>query len=401
MTARAGLTWRQAMAWRVRRQHLDDRAPRAATLDVVTVLGGLHAQLFSSAELSLWNRVDGLAAGDVDRAAWQQRALVKTWAMRGTLHLLPTSEYPLVQAALNTYEHYLKPVWLRNFGVSRDELELLIATVGQALDGPPLTRTELADEVARRTGSAKLGDKLRQSWGVFLKPASFRGQLCFASSSGQNVRFTRPDRWLPPLPGSAPPAGTSPGPVPEPVAVVREAAVAEVTRRYLAAYGPATRADFARWWGVTPARAGALLAGLGDEATQVEVEGVRAWLLAAHVAELAGAAPSRSVRLLPAFDPYVIAASRDVPALLAGDVRDRVYRQQGWISPVLLVNGRMDGVWSHERKGARLAVRIEPFVALPAWARRAAEAEAERLAGFLGGALELTWAACPPFQPRR
>ncbi len=57
----------------------------------------------------------------------------------------------------------------------------------------------------------------------------------------------------------------------------------------------------------------------------------------------------------------------------------------------MLVDGRMDGVWRHERKGNRLAVRIEPFVALPAWARRGVEAEAERLARFAGGGLDLTW----------
>jgi len=370
------LTWRQVMAWRTYGHQLHDRAPAKAAAQVVTALGGLHAQLFSSAELSLWNRVEEVAPGDLERAVWDERAYVKTWAMRGTLHLLPAAEYPLIQAGWSTYEHYLKPVWLRNFGVTRDELELLIATVGEALDGPPLTRTELADEVARRTGSEPLADKVRESWGALLKPASFRGRLCFGPSSGQNVRFTRPDRWVPDF---AP--------------VEPEAALPEVARRYLAAYGPATREDFGRWWGVPPARAKALLAALGDEATQVEVEGVTAWLLAADVADLAAAGPPHSVRLLPAFDPWVIGASRTVPDLLAGDVRDRIYRPQGWITPVLLVDGRMDGVWKHERAGGRVQVRIEPFVKLPARARQGAEQEAERLAAFFGDPLELIWGA--------
>jgi hypothetical protein len=60
---------------------------------------------------------------------------------------------------------------------------------------------------------------------------------------------------------------------------------------------------------------------------------------------------------------------------------------------VLLVNGRMDGVWKHERKGRRLTVTIEPFGKLPKWARTGAEAEAERLAAFLGGELALSWSA--------
>jgi hypothetical protein len=58
---------------------------------------------------------------------------------------------------------------------------------------------------------------------------------------------------------------------------------------------------------------------------------------------------------------------------------------------VLLVNGRMDGVWRHETKGSRVEVVIAPFIKVPAWARRAAGQEAERLAAFVGGTLDLTW----------
>ena len=69
--------------------------PRAAgaaqrALDVVGDLCGLHAQVMSSAELTLWARVDGLTREEVGELLWEHRHLVKTWAMRGTpLHLLP------------------------------------------------------------------------------------------------------------------------------------------------------------------------------------------------------------------------------------------------------------------------------------------------------------------------
>jgi hypothetical protein len=101
--------------------------------------------------------------------------------------------------------------------------------------------------------------------------------------------------------------------------------------------------------------------------------------------------PKRSVRLLPAFDQYVVGASFHAEHLLPGDLRHRVFRPQGWISPVLLVNGRMEGVWRHEIKGNRVEVAIEPFVKAPFWVRRAAGQEAERLATFLGCTLSLTW----------
>lgn len=375
-TPAAWLTWENVLAWRLRRQYLHWRAPREAALTIVADICGLHAQVMSSAELTVWARVEELEPTAVGRALWEERTLVKTWAMRGTLHLLPAAELPLWVAARGV----LKPrhhaaSWQRYFGVTREEADAMLAAIPRALDGRLLTREELADAVAARTGAAHLAEKLREGFGALLKPVAFRGDLCFAPNAGQNVRFARPDQWL---------RGWEP--------VETDRAIREVTRRYLAAYTPATREEFARWFGApSPAQAGVLIARLGEEVTPVEVKGARAWMLTEQVAEAAEAAPPGVVRLLPAFDQYVVAASRDAPAVLPGARKGRVYRPRGWLSPVLLVDGRMAGVWRHERVGDRLAVWVEPFGTLPAWARRAAGEEAQRLAGFMGGALELRW----------
>jgi Winged helix DNA-binding domain len=378
----ATLRWDQVAAWRAARHHLDERTPARATLEVVAGLCGLHAQVMSSAELTLWARVEGLAPDAVRRALWEDRSLVKTWAMRGTLHLLPAAEFPLWQAALSTRRPWEAGAWQRGFGVSLTELERLNDAVAQALDGQLLTREELAARVAELTGSKQLGGKLRESWGALLKPAAALGLLCFAPSQGQQVRFTRPDTWLGGWTDHDP-----------------DQAMDEVTRRFLAASGPVTREDFARWWGIpSPAKGAKLLQRLGDEVDRVEVEGLAAYALAADLPGLAAAKASRTVRLLPAFDQYVITATRQAERLLPGPYKDRVYRPQGWLSPVLLAGGRMEGIWRQElkgqgAKGKRVQVTVEPFTGpLPARARRAAEAEAERLAAFAGGQLELTWA---------
>jgi Winged helix DNA-binding domain len=384
----ATLGWDQVRAWRLGRHQLDERAPAGDMLAVVARIAGLHAQVLSSAELTLWARVDDLAPDAVRRALWEERSLVKTWAMRGTLHLLVAAEFPLWQAALSTRRLWEAGAWQRGFGISLDELGRLTDAVGQALDGHMLTREELAVEVGRLTGSEALGDKLRESWGAMLKPAAALGRLCFAPNQGQQVRFTRPDTWLGGWRDHDP-----------------DQAVAEVARRFLAASGPVTREDFARWWGIpSPAQGRRLLERLGQEVAPVEVEGTAAYALAADLPGLAGAgrrgragkgrraAGPGSVRLLPAFDQYVITATRQAEHLMPGPFKDRIYRPQGWLSPVLLVDGRMDGVWRQETRGRRLQVTIEPFLPLPARARRAAEAEAERLAAFAGGRLELAWA---------
>ena len=89
------------MAWRAARHHLDERVPAKAMLEVAGRIAGLHAQVLSSAELTLAARVEDLEPDAVRRALWSERSLVKTWAMRGTLHLLPAAEFPLCRPPLD------------------------------------------------------------------------------------------------------------------------------------------------------------------------------------------------------------------------------------------------------------------------------------------------------------
>jgi winged helix DNA-binding protein len=371
------LNWSQVAAWRVRRHHLDQRAPAGSMLAVAHRLCGLHAQVLSSALLTVWVRVEDLDRRAVQRALWEDRTLVKTWAMRGTLHLLPTGDLPLWHAALSTSRRYRKPALWRRFGLTLDELDELTEAIGTALDGCVMTREELAQKVGRLTRSEKFAAKLAYgSWGTILKPAAMTGRLCFGPSIGQRVRFTRPGSWV-----AAVAAPIDP-----------QAATLAVTRRFLSAYGPVTHHELARWWGgcgVVTARQ--WIAALGEEVCPVDVEGAHTWMLAADAREACERSPQRSVRLIPAFDQYVIGASGHAERLLPGDLRSRVYRPQGWISPVLLVNGLMQGVWRHKIKGSRVEIVIEPFVKMPGWVRRAAAQEAERLSVFLGCRLHLAW----------
>jgi hypothetical protein len=372
----AALTWPQALAWRMARQYLTRRLPPDRLMEVVSNLGGLHAQLTSCAELTLWARVEGLLPGRVSELLWQERQLVKTWAMRGTLHLLPSAEYWDYQAVFAANDNYLKPAWLRYFGFTLDEIKQVIAGVGQALDGQVLTRQELAGAVGRVTGSPALGEKLNDSWGSVLKPASYQGQLCFGSSQGQNVRFARPDRWLK---------------MPRPATVEKVKPFLDMARRFLAANAPATTEDYARWRGITPAQAKTQLKDMGEETCQVELDGERYWLLAKDLPQVQATEPPGIARLIPAFDQYIIGATLQVDKLTPGPFKKRIYRPQGWISAVLLVDGRMEGTWKYEQKGKRLLVKIAPFREQPGWVKPQVEAEAARLAAYLDGELELVW----------
>jgi hypothetical protein len=370
----ATLSWDQVLAWRLRRQFLETQAPNEQALAVAAAIGGLHAQVMSSAELTLWARVENLNREMVKTALWEDRSLVKVWAMRGTLHLFPSEDFPVWQAAASERTHYYSDAYLKYYGFTREELDLVLQTIADVLKDQVLTREELGAAVAERTGVPRFAESVQGSWGSLLKPPAYRGDLCFAPSVGNKVQFTSPASWLPEWQPVDPSVGTR-----------------EVTRRYLAAYGPATRDELRLWWGASAGDANKMIAGLDGEVATVEIEGIPAWTLAKDVPEIAGSSLGRSVKLLPAFDQYVLASPRVQPRVIPTGVHKRIYRNQGWISPVLLLNGQMAGVWKHERKGSKLLVQIEPFFKIPAWAKKGSEAEAERLAQFLGGQLEVTW----------
>lgn len=369
------ISWEQALSWRMRRQYLVDRAPAADFVTVVDRMCGLHAQLMSSVESAVWARTDGLSRDAVHDALWRERTLVKLWAMRKTLHVFPSARMNLWLAGLATYRDASE--W---YGL-RDPFMLELADViGRALHGRVLTRTELATEVGRLSGSAEKEALMHGGWGGYLKPASFLGKLCFAPSDGRRVRFTHPDTWLN--------AGSS----------TEKNVLATIAGRYLGAHGPASPAELAGWWGVTRAAATRMLTGLGEAATRVNIEGEPYWMLSDHIADVDSAPVKGVIRLLPAFDQWVVCACRrdgggsrpgpGEPALNPA-YRTRVYRRQGWVSPVLLVDGRIEGVWKHQRNGRRLRVEIEPFRRLPRTTTAPIRAEAERLAAYFGADLDL------------
>lgn len=362
------ISWDQALTWRMRRHSLIERAKPRDLIDVVERLRGLHAQLMSSPDLALWARIDGLAPGAVADALWKKRTLVKMWAMRATLHILPARDLGTWIAGLGIWKPGTWPI-------KNPAAIPLARLIDEALRGKTLTRSELAVAVKELGATPKMIEDMLGTWGGHLKQASFYGWLCFAPGEGADARFTHPATWL-----RKPPRQ-----------VDREEAFNALTAGYLGTYGPATAHDLGpRWWGVNQGEAKRRIAAIGELASEVTIEGKRFWMLTEDVAELTATEPAEEiVRLLPAFDQWAVCASSRVPAFLDPKHRARIYTQQGWVWPTLLINGRMLGTWKHEQKGRTVSAEVEPFAPLPRWARARLESEAERLATYLDGDLSL------------
>ena len=361
------LTWREVWGRRLARHALLAPRPKEDMVEVVRAVCGIHAQVMPAAELSAGIRVAGVTRQDVCAELWQRRGLVKTYGLRGTVHLFPADELPLWTAALRANPRPNEERRLVQMGLEPEQMEAIVAAIGEALDGHCLTREELGVEVARRAGSWAM-DAVSPAFGgqwprwlITLGAAATAGLLCFGPNQGTKVTFVRPDQWL---------GGWN--------EVDGAAALREVFRHYLCAYGPATHRNFAQWFGMQPGVALALARELAGELEEVDVEGHRAWLLAGEAAA-AWTTEQDNVQLLPHFDCYLIGChprDRLVPASSAQRVLTR-----GGIGnvPVVVVDGVVDGVWQQRRKGKRLEIRVEMFQPLSADQHQQLEATAVRI----------------------
>lgn len=375
------LTWAQVWGRRLARHALLTPQPRAHLVEVVRTVGGIHAQMMSAAELSIGARLAGVTREDVRAELWQHRRLVKTYGLRGTVHLFPADEAPLWAAALRTHPARGEARRLAQRGLDPTRLAAIVAAIGAALDGCHLTREELGEEVTRRTGawamdpvSPSFGGQAPR-WQNALGAAANAGLLCFGPHLGNKVTFTRADQWL---------GGWE--------EMDDATALQEIFRRYLSTYGPATPRDFAQWFGIQPRAAADLGRQIADELEEVEVEGWRAWLLAGE-SEAPWQEAHDEVHLLPHFDCYAIGC-HPRERLVPPEWRARGLAQ-GSIGhlPLVIIGGVVAGVWSLRRKGKRAEIQVETSQELNPPQRHDLEEVAARIGEFMQAESALTLGA--------
>ncbi len=363
MTTRSSLvavTWNDVRARRLARSSLTARARPEQLVDVVHDTGGIHAQVMASAELSLGERVEEIAQQDVRDALWRDRALVKAWTLRGTLHLHPAGELPLWYAARRAVGGIPSDGYAEFTPAEVDEV---YAAIREALDGRCLLREELADAVVKRVGPGPR-ERLLSGWAFFLD------EVCQGPPQGNKVTFVRPDQWI------------------EGWKDVDEGeALREVCRRYLRTYGPATPTDFRQWFSsrqFKPADARALFASL--ELEEVDVEGHTAHVRAG---DTSFPEPQQTVRLLPEYDVYVM-GFRERDQLVPQEARRQVaaHGRGKYEGPAgvrfLMIDGIAAGLWERKKRGKRIELQVTPSRKLTRTERAELDVEAERIGAFLG-----------------
>ena len=372
------LTWPQAIGWRLARHHLPSGSSLgrsvATLVSVASDICGAHAQVGASAELMLGLRVPGITRRDVRVAAWETRTLVKTVGLRGTLHLLPAGEVPLWMAA-NRLRFPAEERRLAGAGIDLDELQGVVRAIGDILGPEPIGRPELEHELEERVGGWAIATNqgfvgTYRNWPMALGWAAALGLVCYGPGEGGRSTFVRLADWS---------GWREEDPV---------AAGAFALRRFLHAYGPSTQAEFSRWFALAPALTRQLFDAVGQDLAEVEVEGSRRLMLASDLDGPFEAAPD-AVHLLPHYDVFVV-GSHPRSELIPAD-SPIVPVSPGTAAPlaVLLVGGKVAGVWERRPKGKRLLIRVDAYVKLTRKQRSAVEEQAERVAHIMERGCEL------------
>lgn len=353
----------QVTAFTLRRQCLTQAAEQP--LEVVRRLVAIQAQYSASVPLAIWARTLRLSADWVKAALFEKRTLVKTWCLRGTVHVLASADLAtMVQAVgeqqLADFDYFMKT----RRGIDGQQTRSLNKAILRALALRPLNRSELHEAVP------ELADIEGASWGLDVKGLAFTGALVLADSDDVETRFARRDVWLPNLSWDPPSQAD---------------AQRELLFRYLAAYGPSTRQDFAHWCGLNMKTVQAIFEACAPELIPAVVTGWRGDYYVRRQDEpllKADDEAPAAIRLLPKFDPLLMGYT-DKTRFIDEENVSRVYRPAGQIEAVVLLQGHAMATWRTTLQGAKLRLTVTPFRRLVRREHSLVKDTAEQLAAFL------------------
>lgn len=332
-------------------------AHRVASPSAVTrAMTALHSTEPASVHLACWARCDAIEPGDVDRALYTDRTLVKQLAMRRTLFAVPRDLLPALWPSASARVAAAERARLTAAGPSPDWLDQARASILSVLADVPGGLT--GREIRPMVGGAWPVSQVITYLGA---TADLARGVNAAPWYRSRPRWTRTGDWLPSMP---------------PVLSAADG-YQEIVRRWLYTFGPGTEDDIVWWLGGTKAVVRAALAGVGAVAVTLD-RGETGWLLPDDLGEVAD--PGPWVALLPMLDPTVMGwRGRD---FYLGPHRESIFESHGNAGTTAWSGGRVVGCWLQDQAGAVRVRLVEPVAA---GVRRALDAEADRLTGWLAG----------------
>ncbi|MEO8394413.1 MAG: winged helix DNA-binding domain-containing protein [Chloroflexota bacterium] len=348
-------------AARTQAQHLDTRLPSSQLTEAVRDVVGIQGQLAPAMKLALRARVSGLELSDVEQAIAERHLLVRTWAMRGTLHLLAAQDVGWMVGLLGAGFSAKDSRRRLQLGVDEKLSAVGLKAIRAILkDSDPLTRHELREKLIEREVKV---DPKGQALIHLIGQAALEGVVCLGPdrANGEST-YALLDEWIK--------AGKT---------LPKAEALAELAERYLTGYAPADVKDYSAWSGLslTEAKQGWTALEKVGKLVEIEVEKRSLWMLEKTKIKTSN---QPVVRLLPAFDAYLL-GYRQREDLVSAKHQSEVYHG-GQTVPVVLVDGLAAGVWRYERAGKRLKITVKAFEVFDKQIERLIAEEADDIGRF-------------------
>ncbi|HNP72259.1 MAG TPA: winged helix DNA-binding domain-containing protein [Kouleothrix sp.] len=332
-------------------------AARAA--EAVARLGAVQAQDYLGALWAVGLRTPGATEPAIEQAL-AEREIVRTWPMRGTLHIVAAADARWMLELLASRVVSRSGARRRELGIDAAALAASAKVVAGALvGGRQLTRSALYEQL-EQAGIATGGSRGLHILGYL----AHERLICFGARAGKQPTFVLLEEWLPAAP-----------------ALARDEALAMLALRYFTGHGPATVQDLTWWAGLTLGEARAAIGSVAGQLARATVGG-QEYFFAPGLA--AGAADPAEAFLLPPFDEFLV-GYRDRSAMLDPAHTNLVTPgSNGIFNPIVVIGGRVLGTWKRAFAKKSVVLSFSAFAHFSAGQARAIEAAAERYAAFLG-----------------
>jgi hypothetical protein len=331
--------------------------------DIVGWMGGMQAQDLAMAKWAIGIRIPGSTA-QVIESAINKGEIIRTHVLRPTWHFVSADDItwmlsltaPKIKAAMNSRQ---KQLGLTEAIFSQSNTIMENALRG----GKHLTREEILDEIRR----AKISlDENRASH--LLARAELDGIVCSGAIRNGKQTYALLEEWVPRI-----------------KPLDKEAALACLAKKYFTTRCPATLQDFIWWSGLPVSEAKRALEMIGPDFNSETIHSQIYWFPNSHSIPEAEKNP---VHLLPAFDEYII-SYKDRSAAIPFEEHNKAISNNGIFRPVVVVNGRVTGIWKRTIKMDKAIVETVLFTQPDSLTKSLIEKAAMQYGFFLGKKIEL------------
>ena len=336
-------------------QHIENQRFKLPA-ELVSWLGAVQGQDYAGAKWSIGLRLNGIKDSDVEQAL-KNKTIVRTWALRGTLHFVAASDIHWLLALISPRIISKNNRRYQELKLDKKTLSHSSKILKNALNNDnQLTRSELL-KILNQKGISTEG----QRGAYILQRASLEGLICQGVTQFNDPSYLSLEEF---------PANK----------IDHEAALAELAKRYFHSHGPGTLKDFIWWSGLFAKDARAGLDAIKSKLKKEVIDGVTYWMSSIKSNQL----DSPKINLLPGFDEYLLSYKDRSASIDTEQIKRMLTPTNGFFRSTIIINGRVKGTWKRTIKRGKVIIDLNPFMPLNDDETEILALEVHRFGEFLG-----------------